>query len=304
MALIGDALSTEAPRGPRLEGSSFRGRTWSPCGEMGHKSYGGRLVLPPKPLLCPLGQMASPVCTLVPRSPLIGPSLNTSLHRGALAGLKEREAGVGGHTTAGPGDGCSPPHLGGAEQDLALEEMVELKLKGKPGHLLPLSTASPLRGWRCPDHSQPGRCQGLEKRPPVPGAASATTAHPARGICHLGPDSASLVSLNMVGLIKGAETDPRVFVGFPAKGLPPRPPASTHIWAHLQHPAPIHGATRSTQHPHVGQGSTSGATRQITTLLTPRPTQDEAQRASWGAVHNLGWRGEEAAQAGPALGDS
>lgn len=67
-----------------------------------------------------------------------------------------------------------------------------------------------------------------EKCPPVREAASANIAHPARGVCHLGPASAFIVSLNTGGLSKGVETDPRIFVGFPARELPPP--------THSQHP--------------------------------------------------------------------
>lgn len=195
--------------------------------------------------------MACPVCILVPRSPLISPSLNTSPHRGARAGLKKQGGRYRGAHHCRARGRLAPTLPGGAEQDLALEEMVELKLKGKPDYLLPSSTAPALRGWRCLVHSQPGRCQGLEKRPPVPGAAGATTAPP-------GPPGPRQCCSGFPGHgwpHQRGRNRSKGICGFPSQGTASPPPSqhphtgppaapSTHTWAHPQQTkAPLQGST-------------------------------------------------------------
>lgn len=104
-----------------------------------------------------------------------------------------------------------------------------------------------------------------------------------QGVSATQAQTAFIVSLNTVGFSKGVETDPRIFVGFPARELPPP--------THSQHPhmgSPTHGHTPQTESPL--QGSTWNPTDYDTVLekviLHPGPL--ETQRPSWGTMHNLG----------------
>lgn len=82
----------------------------------------------------------------------------------------------------------------------------------------------------------PGNPQGLEKRPPAHGAASASRSPRARSICSLGLPGALRASPNTARPRKGMPTDPRILVGFLAKGQPPLsslPTLSAHTGAQL-----------------------------------------------------------------------
>lgn len=189
-----------------------------------------------------------------------------------MAHLRTKEASVWGASPCRT-RGQLPPTLlgfwrvGPVLSYFAFEERVAFKPKGKPVWLPPLSIAFALKGWDYLVHPLPGKSQGLEKCLPVWATASANIAHPAREVC-LGPDS-SIVSLNTVGLSKGVETGPGIFVGLSAKGLPPPTP---------------------TQHPHMGSPS------RLRLLEMSCEGLCGAQCAIWSR--------REAAQAGPPLGDS
>ena len=113
--------------------------------------------------------------------------------------------------------------------------------------------------------------------------------------CGLGPESTFMISLNTVSLRRGLETDPWMFVAFPAKGGPPLLTLSTRMDMHTQAEAPSPGST-------IRRNSTKRDL--VWKRLSPLPDAEMKCEGLWGSVLEVLGQRSEAARAGPHLGDS
>lgn len=177
----------------------------------------------------------------VPRSPLLSPSLNASLHRETWPHLRSQEARARG-AFHGKARGQPPPTLLGLRKMgpvlsyLAFEQRAEFKPKGRPNWLLPLSVAFALRCWKCLVHPFPSK-PGPEKGPPAHVASSASVAH-LQGLSAAWDQRASLFSRTRLSLAKGQDRSKSIWLSRLRDCLSPPHPAPSQglacTWAHAQ----------------------------------------------------------------------
>lgn len=128
--------------------------------------------------------------------------------------------------------------------------------------------------WQVPRSGEVSTC---------PRSSQCQYCSPCKGCLPPGPNSAFIVSLNTVGFSKGVETDLRIFVGFPARELPPP--------THSQHP---HMGTHHRPSPHC-RAAPQGEPYRLRHCLgegdsTPRPARDAKAFTGFSAQLGAGRR--------------